>query len=391
MANSVLITGARSAAALDLARDFVAIGWDVHLADCVTSRMARWSHLGTSHHRYPSPRKQPQAFRSAIMQLVTRHNIDLVVPTCEEVFHLAAPALHALLGQRLFAPDLPTLHCLHDKLTFARSCREWGLAAPESHPIDDAAALTDYIETCGDWVFKPRFSRFGDRTLVSPNAETLRRLNINSGSLWLAQQRIHGEEACFQAIARQGRVVAFAAYRSSWRLSGGASYAFEPLDPDRSGMLQDVAATIAARAPVHGQFACDVIFGGQGGPILLECNPRSTSGIHLLAGQGKLAGVIEGATPLAGEVVPGAPRPAFLGAAMWVFGLPHALRTGRLREWRTMLATGSDVISRPDDRAPLAGAMIDAAMFSLKGLARGLSATAATTCDIEWNGEDLEP
>ncbi|MES2300926.1 MAG: ATP-grasp domain-containing protein [Pseudomonadota bacterium] len=391
MASAVLITGARSAAALDLARDFTAIGWDVHLADCVTSRMARWSRLGASHHRYPSPRTHPQAFRGAIMELATRHAIDLVVPTCEEVFHLAAPSLHGLLGDRLFAPDLPTLRGLHDKLAFARSCREWGLAAPESHPVDDAVALADYVETASEWVFKPRFSRFGDRTLISPDAATLRNLHIDNGSPWLAQQRIHGEEACFQAVARKGRVVAFAAYRSGWRLSGGASYAFEPLDSGRSAMLRDIATTIAARAPINGQFACDVMFDRHRRPFLLECNPRATSGLHLLAGQGELAKAIAGARPGIVEPHSGAARPAFLGAAMWVFGLPQALRERRLQEWRAMMTTGHDVISRPGDRAPLAGAMVDAATFSLKGLARGISTNAATTRDIEWNGEDLEP
>lgn len=74
---------------------------------------------------------------------------------------------------------------------------------------------------------------------------------------------------------------------------------------------------------------------------------------------------------------------------MWVLGLPLAIRTGRLREWCVTITKGRDAISRPGDRAPALGALVDAAAFAFKGLAMGISTNAATTCDIEWNGEDL--
>ena len=103
----MLVTGARAAAALDIARDFVAAGWEVHMADSVTARMARWSSIPATHHRFPPPRQERARFRYAIRELVDRHRMDLVVPACEEVFHLAA--LKQDLGERLFAPDLARL------------------------------------------------------------------------------------------------------------------------------------------------------------------------------------------------------------------------------------------------------------------------------------------
>ena len=196
MARRVLITGARAAAALDLARAFVAAGWHVYLADCVAVCMARWSRLAVHHHRYPAPRLHAAAFRAEIAGLVERHAIDLVVPTCEEVFHLAAPALHELLGKKLYASDLPTLRLLHDKFAFAQGCQAWGLSAPESHALDDAEALDPFMHVSRDWVFKPRFSRFGDRTLVGPDTERLVRSRLAMASGWMAQRRIVGDEAC---------------------------------------------------------------------------------------------------------------------------------------------------------------------------------------------------
>jgi ATP-grasp domain len=387
MAERVLITGARAAAALDIARDFLAAGWEVHLADCVKARMARWSRLSVQHHRYPPPRQQGQAFHAAIIALVEQQGIALVVPTCEEIFHLAAPALHAALGDRLFAPDLAMLRTLHDKLLFAQACAAWDIPSPESHAIGTTADLRHYAATSRSWVFKPRFSRFGDRAIVGPDARALAGIDVESGSPWMAQRRIEGEEHCFHAVAHRGTLTGFAAYRSDWRLGGGARYAFEPVAEARHRQLHAIACRLVQEARLHGQLACDVMVDAQGVPWLIECNPRATSGVHLLSGSGDLARAMSADVAIRQM----AERSAYLGPAMWLFGLPLALRTRRFGAWRRLLSYGSDVISRPGDRAPIAGALVDAARFWATGWRRGLSTNAATTFDIEWNGEEPCP
>ena len=386
MTRRVLITGARAAAALDLARDFAAAGWTVHLADCVKVRMARWSRVNANHHRYPSPRQQGPSFQRWIAQFVDQHDIDLIVPTCEEVFHLSAASLHTRLGEKLFAPDLATLRNLHDKLAFARSCTGWGLDVPESHSIEDAEALGPFMDRSCGWVFKPRFSRFGDKALIAPHSGEVARIEPTPDAPWMAQGCISGEEACFHAIAHHGKLIAYAAYRSDWRLGGGARYAFEPLDARHAEALREIAEKLANSAGIHGQFACDVMLGLDGKYYLLECNPRATSGVHLLVGNGDLAKAIKAGRPMA-QPASGA---AYLAPAMALFGLPLALRDHRLGEWKALLTTGRDAISRPGDRAPIVGAMADAAGFFLTGLRHGISTNAATTFDIEWNGEELD-
>lgn len=388
MVRRVLITGARAAAALDLARDFAVAGWQVHLADSRKVRMTGWSRLAAHHHLYPPPRQQGEAFRARIVDLVKQHDIALVVPTCEEVFYLAVPALRQHLDQRLFAPDLETLRSLHDKLAFARLCAGWDLSIPESHAVDSNEALSQFSGTSREWVFKPRFSRFGDRAVVGPEAAELARLvhlDPSSKVRWMAQRRVHGEEACFHAAAQHGRIVAFAAYGSDWRLGGGASYAFEPLAQVRYEALLAIAQRLATCAQIHGQFACDVLFDASDMPFLIECNPRATSGVHLLTGDGGLARAIGN-----GIVMPNRPcQAAYLAPAMWLFGLPRALRQGRMAAWRALLASGRDVISSSGDFKPLAGALVDAGGFLLTGLRHNVSTHAATTLDIEWNGEEL--
>lgn len=382
----MLITGARSAAALDIARDFCAAGWRVHLADSTISRMARWSSLDIFHHRYPAPRQQGAAFRKWVVGAVGEFAVDLVVPTCEEVFHLANPAMHNALGERLFAPAAATLRQLHDKLLFAQAASDWGIATPDSIALSASEGLGRFLADSTEWVFKPRFTRFGGSTLIGPDARTLvaKAAAIDDG--WMAQRRIRGDEASLHFIAHRGTLCALAAYGSGWRLKGGASYAFEPVSQARAEHLRGVAEALVRGGKLHGQFGCDVMFDNTGAAMVIECNPRATSGVHLLANDGALARTIgDGALLPSGE-----PRAAYLGPAMIAFGLPRAFASGRLSEWRNSMAAGRDVISRSGDRMPFFGAVVDSAKFSLSGLRKGIGTTAATTHDIEWNGEEFD-
>lgn len=386
MGKSVLITGARAAAALDTARDFAAARWDVHLADSVPVRMARWSLVPATHHLYSAPRQEGAAFQACIKRLVEAHEIDLVVPTCEEVFHLAAPALAQGLGERLFALDIAMLAKLHDKLRFAQVAARWGLNSPESHAVDSAEDLDRFAPNSREWVFKPRMSRFGEQALVAPDASALEAVNPLGYPLgWMAQKCVRGEEACLHAVAYHGELMACSSYASNWRLNGGASFSFEPLDEARHDQLRAIAKTLVERGALHGQFGFDVIFDESGTPNLLECNPRATSGVHLLADGGALACAIGSGEPFSKNP----PESCYLGPAMALFGLPQAIAKGRLNEWRKTWSRGRDVLSRSGDCKAILGALMDAGAFALTGLKRGISTTAATTYDIEWNGEEL--
>jgi len=386
MAERVLITGARAAAALDLARDFAAAGFEPHLADCTQARIARWSNVPAAVHHYAAPARDPAGFRADIARLVESIAPRLVIPTCEEVFHLAAPALAPVLDAPVFAPPLPLLRRLHDKHAFAAACRAWDLPVPESVLLESRADLVALDAPGAGWVLKPPFSRFGESAIIGPTATQIARLSPTPEAPLLAQRRIIGEECSLYALAHGGRISAFAAYRSQWRLGGGASFAFAPITGERAAHLRDIATQLAARAGLTGQFACDAIIDEAGQPWLIECNPRATSGVHLLTGGGDLARAIVAGTPMPQDT---SLAPCHLAPAMAVFGLPLALRSGRVAEWLHTMRHSRDAISRPGDRLPLAGALADAAGFALAGLRHGISVTAATTRDIEWNGEEL--
>lgn len=381
MAERILVTGARAIAALDLARSLRAAGFDAHLADCVPARLARWSNTAGPVHRYASPVERPAAFAADLRALIARLEPDWIIPACEEVFHLSALAAAEGWSDRLLAPDPETLATLHAKDRFAALCERLSLPAPETQTVTDAAALSASVAAMGDAVVKPVWSRFGGAARVSPSPADLVGIAPTIERPWIVQRRIVGEEASFHTVSHAGRVTAFAAYVSDWRLPGGASYAFYPAPSAIAEALRGMADRLAAEVGT-GQIACDAIVDAAGQPWLIECNPRATSGIHLHGRSAAFGRALVGR----GEAWPD-DRPRHIGPLLWRYGLPQ----GRTADWRRQRREGLDALTLPGDRAPLAGALIDTLGFGLRALRRNQALTDATTADIEWNGEPLLP
>lgn len=385
MAERVLITGARSVAALDIARSLRAAGYEPHLADCSPAWLARLSGAAGPVHRHASPVERPADFARDIRGLIDRLDPVRIIPTCEEVFHLAVLAEADGFSGRLFAPPPDRLATLHAKDRFASLCRNLALSVPDTTVVADRAALAAFSGDATDHVFKPVWSRFGARTLVAPSPEELAAVAPSPDAPWVVQRRIVGEEVSVYAVCQEGRVVAFCAYGSDWRLPGGASYVFRPLPADETARLRPMADALAAYAGT-GQIACDAIFDADGRPWLIECNPRATSGVHLFGRSAAFGQALMGRGEA--EHVAGTRH---LSTALWLHGLPTALRDRRLAAWRKQRQQGSDAIAGPRDGLPVLGALLDAAVFGLRALRTGLPLTEAMTADIEWNGRSLDP
>jgi len=361
----ILITGARAPVTRDLTQALSAAGHDVHLADVFRTRTAGRFPWRT----YAAPVQQPERFIRDIIKINVDFKPDLVIPLCEEVFHLAG-----ISGLPLFAPDRDTLLRLHSKLDFNLWARSLGLNAP-----DTRRATVEDAELAAISVFKPEFSRFGAHCLIRPAPETVARLSYDADNPWLRQDYIAGEDLCFHAIARKGGVRAFAAYRSDWRTQGGASYYFEPLPPDLTQRLVDIAETLIEAGHLTGQIACDVRHDADGRLWLIECNPRGTSGLHLLTHDP--AALARAFLDDAGERLTGSERPVCLGPAMMLLGLPQALTKDRLEPWRRDVGRARDALG-----GALAGAIADHLGHSLRAVLRGKGLSQLLTEDIEYNG-----
>lgn len=370
---TVLITGARAPVAVDLARAFAAAGYAAHLADSVTPWAARLSRHVAATHLLPPPRTQFVAFRDALRKLVEQLDPVAIVPTCEEVFYVAASGL----GARVLAPSLDQLRTLHSKVAFADHARALGIAAPDTWRVTDRTLPLAPDEL----VLKPEYSRFATHILIRPDAKALAKFDPSSARPWAAQRFVAGEELCLWSFARAGRLVAAVAYRPVWRHGTAAAYAFEAVECPSAIAI---ARGIAEAGGLTGHLSFDLIVTPDGAVVPIECNPRAVSGLHLFdASAGLARGILgEGAIePVAGL--------RYLGPAMALLGVPAAIGGGRIASLARDFGSGRDTVGRSGDRWPVLGAMLDAGRFAGRAIAARISAAGATTDDIEWNGEAL--
>src|SRR5947209_19908034 len=134
----VLITGGRAPVSLELARLFTKSGYEVYGADSTFSSFLLASNTVKKNFVIPSPRFQLEGFEQALVEIINQHGINLLVPTCEEIFYIAKVKQHLPPGCTIVADELSMLNELHNKWTFIQMAVSYGLAVPQTRPLQSA-------------------------------------------------------------------------------------------------------------------------------------------------------------------------------------------------------------------------------------------------------------
>ncbi|TIW34763.1 MAG: hypothetical protein E5V62_14515 [Mesorhizobium sp.] len=380
--SSILVTGARAPVALHLTRLLYGAGHRVILADTPARPIAAASVACARYYRLPRPRFEPAAYAEAVEALVRAEGIGLVIPTCEEVFHQALAWRDRAIPARLFAPGIELLAEVHNKHAFIRLAERLGLAVPETVLLQSRDDLGAMRGRARELVFKPVWSRFASQVLLRPSPGALDAVNPSPAAPWVAQRFVPGEEISAYAVARGGRLKAFSLYRSLYRAGTLAGVLFQPVEDAAARRLVE---RIVAATSWTGQISFDLMRQADGTVLPLECNPRAVSGLHFFRDPARFANAVLGDGP---EVRPDVTAPQTARLAMWIYGLPAALRCGGLGRFRKAMREVEELLDWPDDPAPVKAQW--AALGEIAGVAlrERISLQAASTRDIEWNGPD---
>lgn len=380
----VLILGARAPACLEWARAFTASGWQVYVADSLAQPVSRYSCAASHYFRLPEPRYDPLGWWTALAKLVKQHQIGLVLPTCEEVFYLGHGLEHLPeIPCPVITLPLSRLQPLHHKYQFALLTKDWLAAAPETHLLETIESVMALRSTAQDWVFKPAYSRFANRTLIRPQARQLETLSPTPAYPWVAQRFVAGREHCSYSLLVNGRLTAHACYHPRYRVGRGSGIWFEPSNP---APVRAFVERFGAETGYSGQVAFDFIEAADGRCHVLECNPRATSGVHLFDDQPEaLVAALLGQLP-SGVVLTPSAKPRMVGLAMLLFAAPKQF--WRPQFWRDFASAG-DVMVRAGDTGPLLAQVPGVLEIAMRALARRCGLLAAATADIEWDGQPL--
>lgn len=162
----ILITGGRAPVALELARLLHRAGHTVYAAESLEHYLCRSSNAVEGTAGLPAPRQHTQAFLAELQRLVVQWRIDLLIPTCEEIFYVAQGLEQLRPHCRVLCPELAVLHRLHHKGEFINWAAELGFQVPATALLEDEAAWKD-VEQHGAQA-KARRGRNGNDTPSSP-------------------------------------------------------------------------------------------------------------------------------------------------------------------------------------------------------------------------------
>jgi hypothetical protein len=358
----ILVTGARLPAALELARALSSRGHEIFTADTVKFGFAVRSSSICDYIRVPSPVHDYKGFRTAILKTLRELEIDLVIPVSEEIFFLAKFASE--MPCPLFASPLETLRDLHSKLKFQKYTK----LTPPTRLVRTRAELDTAVREFGDSVvIKQEFSRGAIGTHIRPTS--FEKLRFPT----LVQKFIEGPELCSYSVAREGKVLAHATYVPLYRYGHGASVYFRSVTDER---VLEFVQDFVARLNYTGQIAFDFIDSTQG-LLALECNPRATSGIHLLS-HDQIANAL-----LAGAQKPEVASPGISRAAKLTLLMTNVVST------KDFFAA-QDTAFRLKDPMPFFSQFASALELTYRAWKWKMKAGDAFGYDLEWNGEPFE-
>lgn len=375
------MTGSRAPVALEMVRALARAGHTVFAADTPRWTLASHSRYLTRHFRVPPPRFEPERFAAELERIIRDERIDVLVPTCEEVFHVARAFGRLSAATRVFTMPLGVLARLHHKGRFQALADSLGIRTPRTTTVASVDELRAALPAFPAYLLKPAYSRFATRIVTNrgPLAGRLapEQVRPTEQEPWLVQEFVEGELLCTYGTLHGGRVTAHCAYRTPFQVDHGSGVRFVSAD---GAETREIVARIGAALGYTGQLSFDFIQAADG-PVVLECNPRATSGVHLLRPDRLVGGILDPEQPAWTE-------PAERAGQLWAPLLVSA--AGEPRCWPAALSAlllGGDVVLDPRDPLPALAQLRLGTHFARVARRNGTGMAAATTHDIEWNGE----
>jgi hypothetical protein len=220
--------------------------------------------------------------------------------------------------------------------------------------------------------------------LLRPSPGELDAIHPSPAAPWVAQRFVAGNEISAYAVALNGKLKALALYRSLYRAGRGAGICFEPVE---DAAARRFIETFVAGTSWTGQISFDLMRKKDGTVLPLECNPRAVSGLHFFRDPQRFACAMleDGA-----EVKPDVATSQTVRLAMWIYGLPAALRSGGLGRFRQTMREADELLDWPGDPAPKKAQWRALAEIAGTALRQRISLQTASTRDIEWNGPDQD-
>ena len=273
MARTALLTVGRFPAALTLARGLHGRGVRVIVADPMKRQLCSVSRAVTKTFQVAPPNTDIEGWERDILDIIERENVTDLIPTSEEVCHVANLAPRLPDTTRYVGPSAEWIAQWHDKLQFVNYAISRGVTAPSVYTTADGESRALIRQT--ECVLKPRRGCSGTAVSFIPPGSTLPPPSQDM----LLQRRVQGNHLYTLSWVDAGEVKATASYRGSTH-SGTVAVGFQSAPTPFS--VKQWIEQFVADTDVTGFLSFDFILDRSGIPWGIECNPRLSSGVHFI-------------------------------------------------------------------------------------------------------------
>jgi predicted ATP-grasp superfamily ATP-dependent carboligase len=316
---SVLVTDAGRGSAVAIIRSLGQRGWNVVAAASNRLVPGFYSRYTSAVVRYPDPILDPGGTVDVLVDAVTRHAVDLLIPVTDEIILPLSMARARLDARcRVAMPDDAALESVLDKLVTVQLARSLGVPVPDSVAVDTVEqAVREAAQFGWPIVVKPRRSYAwrpdhapARRCVVSyagDEAELRHAVEATAGVGALLQRFHSGTGRAVCLLLHEGRPIAAFQYRRLREVppTGGASSLRESEALD--SQLYDAAVRMLAALRWTG-LAMVEFKSGDDGSVLMEINGRVWGSLPLAVASGmdfpgRLADLCMNGPPSAGQPV----------------------------------------------------------------------------------------
>ena len=352
----IMITGAKMTKALQLARSFYRDGHEVYLVETHKYWLSghRFSRAVKGFFTVPVPEKEPEAYCQALIDIARKKNIDLFIPVSSPIASyydsLAKKALEPYCESIHLDPEITKI--LDDKHAFCSKARELGLSAPKVFRITDPQQILDFdfASDGSKYIVKsiPYDSvlRLDLTRLPFPDMEEyVRSLPISESKPWVMQEFIRGQEYCFHATARNGKIRLHCCSKSS-------PFQVNYEQVDNLAIYQWVK-TFVEKMNLTGQICFDMIQVEDGTVYPIECNPRLHSAITMFHDHPGVANAyLTDGEPGVAPITPLPDSKPTYWTYHELWRLLDIRSTAELKAWWHKISQGTDAILSSEDPLP---------------------------------------
>ncbi|WP_226526764.1 ATP-grasp domain-containing protein [Metabacillus niabensis] len=376
----VLVTGARAPVTLHVCRLLNQSGAEVYATDCTSTPLTKASNSIKQFILTPSPKFETKLYIKALVELIKKERINYLIPICEEIFYISKYKDELNQYCEVLVDDFSKLQSLHNKYKFIKMVDSLGFQVPRTAMLSEKTMNKKWFKN-NHLVMKKIFSRFSDSVIFLPSIDDIPSTRFDESS-WILQERIKGDQYCSYSIAKNGKVLAHSVYKSNFTAGLGATLSFK--HTDRHDIYQFVCH-IVEHLNFTGQISFDFIVDECNKAYPIECNPRTTSGLHLFDQDVVKALLLQSNNCL----TPLKKKKEAIKLVLFLYGLQQVKNIRKFGEWLKIIATYKDITLRTNDPLPYFYQIISLIKLWRDSKKNAVTLLQQSTYDISWDGDDI--